>query len=352
MKTAIIALTSNGSRLALRLGPQINAEVFIKQDFITTLNTNWNKVYPIRNTLSLMVEEFFNKYEKIVFIMALGIVVRTIAPLIKSKMSDPAVIVMDEKGKYVISVLSGHVGGANKASKEIAKIIGGIPVITTSTDVNNVISFDVFAAENNCQIENLGNLKYISAELVNGGKITLYSDCKINGSVPDNIDLISTFSNDNLFRHLVVLSNRTVITPKAGKVLYVRPKNLVLGIGCKRNTSKEQIKIAIIDLMNKNNKSLKSIKCLVTIDLKNDEQGLLEFCNEMNIELKIIPLQDIKNIEENYTCSDFVKGKVGVASVAEPCSVLGSINGRLICKKTIYQGITLALSEEESEYNL
>ena len=133
MKTAIIALTGNGSVLALKLGPQLNADVFIKQEFITNSDAVWTKVYPIRDTLALLVEEIFNTYEGLIFIMACGIVVRTIAPFIKSKTSDPAVIVMDEKGKYVISLLSGHIGGANKIATEIAKLTEGVPVITTST---------------------------------------------------------------------------------------------------------------------------------------------------------------------------------------------------------------------------
>jgi cobalt-precorrin 5A hydrolase len=352
MKIAVIALTGNGSNLALKLGSQMNADVFIKQEFINISDTVWTKVYPIDGTLALLVEKIFNTYEGLIFIMACGIVVRTIAPFIESKTSDPAVLVMDEKGEFVISLLSGHIGGANRIATEIAKMTGGVPVITTSTDVNGLISFDVFAVENNCCIENISVLKYISSELVNGGKVIFYSDYKLKGNKLKNIELVSTLPEDEISKPLVILSNRTDITLKGEKVLYLRPKNLILGIGCKRNTSKEQIENAIFDFLQRNNKSFKSIKCLATIDLKKDEKGLLEFCKEMNLELKIIPRQEIENIEGNFTCSEFVKDKVGVTSVAEPCSVLASTKGRLICKKTAYQGITLALSEEGNEYNL
>jgi cobalt-precorrin 5A hydrolase len=352
MRTAVIALTGNGSVLALKLGLQMNADVFIKQEFITTIDTGRAKVYPIGSILAFLIEEIFDTYEGLIFIMATGIVVRTIAPFIKSKTSDPAVIVLDEKGKYVISLLSGHIGGANKIATEIAEMTGGAPVITTSTDVNGVMSFDVFAVENNCVIENISILKYISSELVNGGKVVFYSDCMVKGNYPEYIEAVSTLNEVRTTKPLVILSNRSDITAEGEKVLYIRPRNLVLGIGCKRDTSKEQIKSAVFDFLQRNNKSLNSIKCLATIDLKKDEKGLLEFCKEMNLELKIILRQEIENIEESFTCSEFVKEKVGVASVAEPCSVLASTRGRLICKKTAYQGITLALSEEEKEYNL
>ena len=218
--------------------------------------------------------------------------------------------------------------------------------------MNGLISFDVFAVENNCCIEDISNLKYISSELVNGGKVGFFTDCKLKGNKLKNIELVSTLTGYGISKPLVILSNRTDISVKGEKILYIRPKNLVLGIGCKKDTSKEQIKNAIFDFLQMNNKSIKSVRCLATIDLKKDEKGLLEFCKEMDLELKIIPRQEIESIEENFTCSEFVKDKVGVASVAEPCSVLASTKGRLICKKTAYQGITLALSEEEKEYNL
>jgi cobalt-precorrin 5A hydrolase len=354
MKIAVLALTRNGSELALKLAEKLDANVFIKPEFEKECTNGIKNVFPIESTLSMLVEKIFNEYDALIFIMACGIVVRTIAPFIKSKSSDPAVIVMDEKGKHVISLLSGHLGGANLIAMEIAKKTGGTAVITTSTDVNGVISFDVFAVENNCYIENIENLKYISTELVNGRKIVLFTDCKLKGSIPENIKPIFDISaqEHETLKYWVILSNRTDMFMEGRTVLLLRPKNLILGIGCKRDTTKEQIQKAVKEFLLMNKKSINSIKCLATIDLKKDEKGLLEFCSETGLELRIIPRTEIESIEGNYTCSEFVKEKVGVASVAEPCSVLGSKNGRLICKKTAYQGITLALTEEENEYSI
>lgn len=354
MKIAVITLTKRGTSLALKLERQLETDIYVRNEFFESSNENKGNVFSIDSTLAVTIEKIFKHYDSFVFIMACGIVVRTIAPLIKSKTSDPAILVIDEKGQYVISLLSGHIGGANRLAVTIAEKLGGTPVITTSTDVNRMISFDVFAVENNCVIENINDLKYISSELVNGGKVGFYTDCRLKGEIPENICLLSELSEktqENL-KKLVVLSNRTDIPETSMKVLLLRPKNLVLGIGCKQGTAKVEIKNAIEAFLLKNKKSLLAIKCLATIDLKKNEEGLLEACYEYGLELKIIPRFEIESIEKDYTYSEFVKKKVGIASVAEPCSVLGAIKGRLICKKTVYPGITLALSEEENEYNL
>lgn len=354
MKTSVIALTKNGSELAVKIAEKLDAEVYLKREFLKSYLGKSNAVYPIEENLAALVSKIFNAYDAFIFIMACGIAVRTIAPHIQSKTSDPAVLVLDEKGQHVISLLSGHIGGANRLAAKVSEITGGTTVITTSTDVNKVIPFDVFAVENNCKIENIENLKYISSELVNGGIVGFYTDCRLNGNMPENIilqpvDNTKHESNINVF---VVLSNRTDINQPGIKTLFLRPKNLILGIGCKRGISEEQIQFAIEDFMKKNNKSLTSLRCLATIDLKKDEEGLIKYCRQNGLELKIISRNEIEKIENNFTCSEFVKQQVGVASVAEPCAVLASSNGRLICKKTAYNGITLALAEEEREYSL
>lgn len=348
MKAAIIALTRGGSLLALNVGRKIKAHIYLKVEFIENDMDSYEDIFKIEENLSQLIGKIFNKYDAIVFIMASGIVVRTIASYIVSKTKDPAVVVMDEKGQNVISLLSGHIGGANHLSKIIAKITGGNPVITTATDVNDVLAFDMFALYNNCEIENIESLKYISAKLVNGGKVGLYTDYAINGSIPCNIAVydMETFKTKKDEDCCVVLTNRTDLNIQDKNVLILRPKNLVLGLGCKRGTSKENIRAAVYDFMKVNKRSIDSVRCIATIDLKQDENGLVEFCKEMGIFLEIIPRIDIEKIEGSFKGSDFVKEKTGVSGVAEPCACLSS-GGKLICKKTVYKGITLALAEEE-----
>lgn len=354
MRIAVIALTRSGSRLALSIGVNLKAHVYIKDSFFEPKLMDEEVVFPIMGSLAELVRVIFSKYDSLVFIMACGIVVRALAPLIRTKTTDPAVLVMDEKGRHVISLLSGHIGGANRLAEAIAAITGGTAVITTATDINEAIAFDIFAVENDCAIENIDALKYISAELVNGGKVGFFTDCTIQGDLPGNIVHFpeSGLEAPGNLQYRVALTNKTGLKIQGERVLVLRPRNLVLGIGCKRGTPKEHIELAVMDFTERNSYSALSLKCMTTIDLKADEVGLAEFCKEQGIPLRIIPRKEIEAVESRFISSDFVKDKVGVASVAEPCAVLAAAGGRLISGKTVYKGITLALAEEEKVFKL
>lgn len=343
MKTAVIALTRKGSELAVKLGEELNCDIYIKKEFIENGRQN---IHPINKDFTGFVGDMFAAYRGIIFIMACGIVVRAIASYIKDKRTDPAVVVIDEMGKFVISLLSGHIGGANKLAQEVAVKTGGTAVITTATDVNDVLAFDLLATENGCIIENIGTLKYISSELVNGGCVGLNSEFCLNGRLPDNIIQIEDAANAEC-RYSVLISNNLCVEQDTSKVLIIRPGNLILGIGCKKGISGEQICEAVEEFMLLNGKSILSLKHVATVDLKEKEKGILDFCSRYRLELKIVKRRDIEKIESSFTRSDFVKEKIGIAGVAEPCAVLSSKNARLIIKKTVYKGITLALSEEE-----
>ncbi len=352
MKTAVIGLTKNGSRLAGKIGKALPAHIYINEAFMKEAEEEG--VQAITGSLSSLVEKLFGAYDALVFVMACGIVVRTIAPHIKSKLTDPAVVVLDEKGRHAISLLSGHEGGANRLARKVAEISGGTAVITTATDVNQVVAFDAFAAENGLAVENREALKHISSELVNGGKVGFYSDYPVKGSLPENLKVLAARGDVEAYdgRYAVMLTNRTDINTRSSNILVLRPRNLILGIGCRKGTGSRQIREFIEEFMRSSNRSFLSVKCLATIDLKKDEPGLAEFCRETGMELKIIGREAIVGIEKEFTCSDFVKQQVGVASVAEPCAVLASTGGRLVCRKKAYRGITLAMAEEDREYSL
>lgn len=345
VRVCVVALTKKGAELAVKLGKRTKGDIYIKNEFIQ--NFNYDKLLPIDENFTSFVGRVFKSYDIFIFIMACGIVVRSIAPYIEDKKTDPGVLVMDEKGEFVISLLSGHIGGANEMACKISSITGSVPVITTATDVNNTVSFDVFAKKNDCIIENMEYLKYISSRLVNDHKVFLYSDYNIKGVIPDNLVKTEKLNDEG---HFVIISNRTDI--KVENALYIRPLNLVVGIGCKKGTSKEDIENALKDFMEKNNRSMEAIKSLATIELKKDEPGLLEFCKDKKIPLCIVPIDSIKEVEREFTPSAFVKEKTGVLSVAEPCAVLAKENTKLICKKTVYKGITLALGEVDMEFNI
>ena len=349
MKIAVIAITKKGAETALKIGYAFKADIYIKGDIIDKfiLNGDMVLIHPFTTNFKKLIEKVFSLYDGFVFIMACGIVVRSIAPYLKSKTKDPAVVVVDEMGRFSISLISGHIGGANKLAAEVSSVTGGIPVITTATDVNNVIAFDMFAKENNCNIENINCLKYISSELVNGGRVSLYTDCNLRGILPPNV---TPYKAGEHCKAAVVLSNALDIPVIAEKTLFLRPKNLIIGIGCKKGKSRKDIEEAVMDFLKNNRKSILSVRCLASIDLKAEEKGIIEFCNDKKIEFLTYSAEKIRPIEQYFKTSEFVKKVTGIGNVAETCAVLAGDNAKLVCPKKVYEGITLALVEEERSY--
>jgi cobalt-precorrin 5A hydrolase len=358
MRTAVVSLTRRGAVLAKQIANRLQGDAYIKREFLQEFPESMTEaggerptvVFPVEEGFTSFVGTLFKAYDGIVFIMACGIVVRAIAPYVRDKRSDPAVVVMDEKGQYAISVLSGHIGGANELALRAAAITGGVPVITTATDVNGVIAFDALAEKNNCVIENIEMLKYVSARLVDGGKVGLLYDCGLDGTLPDNIitDRVAVENIDIA----VVLSNRTNRADLPVKTLYLRPRNLILGMGCRRGTPKEQIACAVESFMKSNDRSLLSVKCVASVDIKKDEAGILEFCRERGLDACFVSTEEIGKLEGSFEASEFVRETIGVGAVAVPSALLCGSHTKLVCGKTIYKGITLALAEEETTINL
>lgn len=346
MKLAVIAITRNGTKTAKRVCDVLQADLYIKQKFEAEFGIN-NVNSLIFNEFSETVNKLFQTYDGIIFIMAVGIVVRSISPYLTDKQSDPAVVVMDEAGRFSISLLSGHIGGANKLCREAASAVGAVPVITTSTDINNVTAFDELAVKNDLVIENIGNLKFISSALVNGGRVSVYSDIKTTGYFKGNVDLENS-ENQNA----VVISNKQNIHVTAEKILYLRPRNIVLGIGCRKGKSSFEIEEAILDFLGRNNICVLSLRAIASVSIKKDEKGIKEFCSNSGIPFITYDPEELLEAEKYFEVSDFVKNTVGVGNVCETSAYKASISGRIVCSKTIYNGITLALAEDEKVINL
>ncbi len=351
MKTAVIALTKNGTELAIKIGPAFAADLYLKHEFIVkdVIHKEGLTFHSVSADFKGMIQKIFCRYEAIIFIMACGIAVRSIAPYVKDKRSDPAVVVADELGRFAVSLLSGHIGGANRLAERVAALTGGVPVITTATDLHGAVAFDELAAANGCVIENINDLKYISSQLVNGGKVVFFTDCGTAGVLPPNI---GPYLSGQACKYAVAVTNSLKIPVQAEKVLYLRPRNLIVGLGCKKGKTKQEIGEAVLDFLERNDKSVFSVKCIASIDLKANESGILEFCNERNIDFRTFTINEIKPIEHQFAASEFVKKTTGVGSVAESCAMLAGSNVRLICPKTVYGGITLALAEEEQVFIL
>lgn len=340
-KIGIIAITNNGKKLAINIKKHINnSEIYVTQKL-------YEPNFDVINTkLHEFVGSIFSKYDYIIFIMATGIVVRSIAPYILDKTLDPGIIVIDEKGKNVISLLSGHIGGANQMALNISKFINANPVITTATDVNNKSSLDMICKSINGYIYNFReNVKLINYMLIDNKKVGIYidGDYKVDTRGFITINNIKDIKNLDA---IVYITNKKELDIKHHKIIKVVPKDIVLSIGCRKNTDSKFLYSCFIDFINKNNIDEKSIKLIGSVEVKKDEKAILDLSKKLDVSFKTISITEIEKIEDKFDKSEFVKKSIGVYSVAEPVAYILS-NKNLIINKHKYRGITFAMGRVE-----
>lgn len=321
---------------------------YIIGEAITKLSNENN--YEIHHYPSSQVPEGINdllkiiwtEYEGFIFISAVGIAVRMINPYIKHKTIDPAVIVIDDLGKYSISLLSGHLGGANEVAQWIGEKIGAMPIITTASDNRGIDSIDMFAKRNNYFIEDMSFTTKLTSMMVNGKKIGLYTeDSEIIRY--DNLVLVQRLEDMDLsVDGLIVVSSKLNTSAIDVPYIVLRPKNINIGIGCRKGIEANMIINAIKSALDEIDISTQSIKAIGTVEVKKDEAGIIEAARYFNSPLEIFTVDEIKSVEDNFAQSQFVKNTIGVYSVAEPSAYL--LGGKLIKHKSIYNGITIAVS--------
>ena len=332
MKISIITFTDKGELLGKKLLYNLNE-----------LGENTYLSSGRKIKLDNWIKENFYSNDALIFISAVGIAVRGISKYIVSKTTDCAVICIDEKGDFVIPILSGHIGGANRLAKKIANITKGTAIITTATDINNKFAFDDWASKNNFQILNTYNIKKISSAILDGKTIYLKSDFQIEGNLPQNVQICKS---DEFFENTVVITFKNVGDTSS---LYIIPKCITIGIGCKKNTNEKTIKDVIYKFCEKNNISINAIKKLVSIDLKKDERGIINFCENYNIEFQTYTSSELSKVKGNFSSSDFVKDITGVDNVCERSAVIeGNV---ILVKKYADSGVTLSAGIENYKIN-
>ena len=289
--------------------------------------------------LSVWTKEAFECHIPLVFICAAGIAVRTIAPFVTSKLSDSPVIVIDELGKNVIPILSGHYGGANDIANTLAKALNAGLIITTATDINNVFAIDVFARENGFKIINKDGIKDISKKVLNGGKISIKTkiDNNIVGQVPKEVEIIKKGKAD------------VTISDEASAGFTLIPKRLVLGMGCKKGKSFKELLTYVtceysIEYLREN------LYAIATIDVKENEIGLIKLAQFFGAKFITYTSKELEQIKGDFPDSEFVKDTVGVSNVCERAAVLGAgLSTRdLLLEKTADNGITLAAATRKT----
>ncbi len=283
------------------------------------------------------LESAFRESEGIVFISSTGIAVRLAAPFLSSKQDDPAVVVIDDMGKYVISLISGHLGGANELARTLAGIIQAQPVITTASEGRGIEAVDLFAKRTGLIIEDMEAAKQVTALMVDGRRIAFYSEFEETINYPN---LVSNHPEGCIF--VDVADKIDCAVPSC----ILRPGILNIGIGCRKGTSAEEIIDAIRYVFMIHNLSLKSIASIATIELKKEEPGIVEASRFFDCELRIFSTEEIAQIEHQFESSTFVKEQTGVGAVCEPCAYLAG--GDLIVSKIVRDGITLAVSKSKN----
>lgn len=360
MKIAVLALTRRGAILAgrvaemLALEPGRKISLFIKEEHVGDRDRlKFQSTYFIEGNLTDLVGELFQTQQALVMVMALGIVVRVISPHLRDKRTDPAVITMDEGGHYAISTLSGHLGGANELCRLIAQATGSSPVITTATDVNGLTAVDVLARKYNLTIEPFDKLKKVNSALVNGDEVLYFTE---HNFPENNFKSIKRFQlGENLPGNpwVVLLTCREL--GSGDKLLTLRPRNLVAGVGCKKGAAAREILSSITVLLEKAGLSPSSLGRLATVDLKSSEPGLLQAAETLNIPLLSYSRGEINDLfaqRDDLERSKFVQQRIGVGGVCEPAALLASRQGRLVVTKTKFPGITLALAEDSAWWDL
>ena len=334
MKIAIVSVSQKGQDLAAKLKELLDEDsTIIKADLY---HKNVKKYLKIA----------FYEYDAVIAIMASGILIRTIAPIIESKVSDPAVLNIDDNGKFVISTLSGHLGGANKLTLKIADLIDAIPVITTSTDVNKKLGIDVIAQDLYLSIDDTSEILPFNKAILDGEEITF----TINPN--KNFDYLFEYLNNNTLEINVSIEFSSkvetddIVARISGHEIVLSERKIVVGLGCRRGKGCEELYEGYKKSIDELNIHKSRVNCLASAEIKKDEKGMLDLASRLNLDINFVELDKLKLFESgDVQKSEFVMSKFGIYGVCEPSALItAGFDSKLIYKKTSYGGVTVSVA--------
>lgn len=345
-KIAVISFTFGGNNLAMKIQDALTSDELRLFSTKKELADENPRVEYASQGAKQWTADMFNEVDALIFVGACGIAVREIAPLIVSKTVDPAVLVADEKGHHIISLLSGHLGGGNELTLEIADKIGADPVITTSSDVNKKLAIDVWAKKNNLIISSMTKAKKIAAHIVENETVKLFCEGEIKGNAPKEIELVNELLMDEEAFVYVGAKNYS------GKGLHLIPRCNVVGIGCRKDKDFETIEAQLEKVLEINNLSKHSLEKITSIDLKKDEQGLKRLSEELGIPFVTYSSEELQTLQGDFTPSRLVKEVTGVENVCERAAVNGlpeneQSTDKLIQRKFAENGVTIAITQRK-----
>ena len=326
MSTAVIAFTRRGAALGRTLADALGGRLYAPARFAAEVGAE-----PAED-LNAWTGARWRDCRALVFVGAAGIAVRAIAPYVKDKFSDPAVVSVDEAGRFAVPLLSGHVGGANELALQVAALTGGQAAVSTATDVNGVFAVDVWAKEQGLAVTDRAMAKAVSAALLEGEAVGFRSD--------DGIPCPAGLTEGPAELGVWVTCRRGA--GPFSRALRLAPKRLILGIGCRRGTAAEAIEAAAAEALA--GYEPLAVAAVATIDLKRDEPGLRAFCAARSLPLLAFSAGELAAAEGEFTPSDFVKRVTGVDNVCERAAA--AAGGRIVVPKLAKNGVTVAVAEK------
>lgn len=335
MKLAAIAFSQQGKELAQSLGKK-----HLHWQFSVSDGFGPEKVELKTWTKACFDDE---SLDGLIFVGAAGIAVRAITPHIKTKMKDPAVIVIDEGGRFVIPLLAGHVGGANAIAAELAQVLGATPVITTATDGRGLFAVDTWAKSQDLTIVNPKEIVTVSAALLAGKTVKIYSDDPIEGKLPELVEITG------------VKDEATVVitaSQSGGSALHLAPPVITMGIGARRGIPEKKVTAAFDKAVREAGIVPEAIESVHSIDLKKDEKGIIDFCRRRDLPFITHTAQELEAVTGSLTVGDeispsaFVKSVTGVDNVCERAALM--TGGSLILKKFVADGVTIAFAKDDN----
>lgn len=347
---SIICPSPKGKDIAFKLQESLNATLYIKEKkedinddrhYKSKYSSDMaGETYRYLDDFKLkdVTEKAFQNSDKIIFISSTGIAVRAVSSFIMSKDKDPGVVVVDLSSKYAVSLLSGHLGGGNELTNEVSRILGCQSIITTATDTMNITAPDIIAKKYGLIIDDLKKAKHIAALLVDGREVGIKDEYGIV-EIGKGYRKINVLEENSLWiTHDKDCDNNEL---DFSKVLKLIKKDIVLGIGCRRNTSYEKIRDFVCETLKKYNYDSRAVNKIVSVDVKKDEDGIIKLAESLECSFETFTREEIRQVEDKYDKSEFVFKTLGIYCVCEPCVDLSG--AEVVISKIKHEGMTLAI---------
>ncbi len=355
MKIQVISFTDCGSRLNAELCGKLENYGYACEGYAPERFAGEHGLHVVEHDLRAWIGARWGSCG-FLFIGAAGIAVRMIAPWVKDKLTDSPVVAVDEKGKFAIPLLSCHMGGAAGIARDVAECTGGVPVVTTATDVQGKFAVDVFARDNHLLLTDRGLAKRISAAVLGGERVGLYHAAgeiaKLSGVPPKEIEVCEDGRESDGFRYGIRIAQSLELQPRKDRILTMLLGNLIVGIGCRRGMDCADLREGLCGVLERRGLLPGQIAAIVSIDLKRDEEGLIRLADELDVPFLTYPADELRKVREVSSSSAFVEQVTGVDNVCERAVLCCRRDVRLIREKVCLEGMTVAVGALPVEIHL